>query len=147
MGLVSARGSEDARVPNLHDGWASAMGLEMIKLDPGEVVVEWNVTDCHRQPYGIVHGGVHCGVVETVCSIGASLHAVPRGQTVVGVENHTSFIRAVRDGRLRATGKPLHVGQRAQLWEATILDEKGRLVATGRVRLFCLDAPPPAAPG
>jgi uncharacterized protein (TIGR00369 family) len=75
--------------------------------------------------------------------MGAAAHAVPRGQTVVGVENHTSFLRAVKDGRLRAVATPLHVGQRAQLWEAKITDDKGRLVATGRVRLFCLD---PGAP-
>ena len=122
------------------------MGLEVIKLELDEVIVEWTVDDRHRQPYGIVHGGVHCGVIETVCSFGAALHAAPRSQQVVGVENHTSFVRAARSGRLRAVGKPLHVGQRAQLWEATIVDEERRLVATGRVRLFCLDARPTSSP-
>jgi len=122
------------------------MGLEMVQMAPEEVVLEWTIDGRHRQPYGIVHGGVHCGVVETVCSIGASLHAAPRGQIVVGVENHTSFLRAVKSGRLRASAKPLHVGQRAQLWQADIVDQEGRLIATGRVRLFCMEASaaPPA---
>ncbi len=112
------------------------MGLELVRIDADEVIVEWTVDERHCQPYGIVHGGVHTGVVETVCSLGAAFHAARSGQTVVGVENHTSFVRAVREGRLRAVGKPVHVGKRAQLWEATIVDERGRLVATGRVRLF-----------
>jgi 1,4-dihydroxy-2-naphthoyl-CoA hydrolase len=115
------------------------MGLEMVKIDPEEVVVEWTIGAQHRQPFGIVHGGVHCGVVETVCSIGASLHAAQHGMSIVGVENHTSFLRAVKEGRLRATARPIHVGRRAQLWEATIVDERGRAVATGRVRLFSVD--------
>jgi 1,4-dihydroxy-2-naphthoyl-CoA hydrolase len=123
-------------------GWAGAMGLDFVKISPEEVVVEWTIDDRHRQPFGIVHGGVHSGVIETVCSTGAGVNAAPRGQTVVGVENHTSFLRAVRDGRLKATATPIHIGRRAQLWEAAIVDEGGRVVATGRVRLFCLDASP-----
>lgn len=121
-------------------GWAGAMGLDFVTISAEEVVVEWTIDGRHRQPYGIVHGGVHSGVIETVCSMGAAMHAGPRGQTVVGVENHTSFLRAVREGRLRASAKPLHVGRRAQLWQAEITDESGRLVATGRVRLFSQDA-------
>ncbi|HEX7672181.1 MAG TPA: PaaI family thioesterase [Polyangiaceae bacterium] len=127
-------------------GWAGAMGLNFVTISAEEVVVEWTIDGRHRQPYGIVHGGVHSGVIETVCSMGAAMHAGPRGQTVVGVENHTSFLRAVRGGRLRASAKPLHVGRRAQLWQAEITDEGGRLVATGRVRLFSQDAPSASAP-
>jgi len=119
-------------------GWETAMGLELIKLTAEEVVIEWDIDRRHLQPYGIVHGGVHCGVVEAACSLGAAAAAAPRGQIVMGMENHTSFLRAVREGRLRAAARPIHVGQRAMLWEATITDLKdGRVVATGRVRLFC----------
>lgn len=123
-------------------GWVRAMGLEYVKLDPDEIVAELEVGEQHKQPFGLVHGGVHCGLVETVCSVGASLHARRSGQNVVGVENHTSFVRAARDGRLRVTGKPVHSGRRAHLWEATIVDGEGRLIATGRVRLLSVDVPP-----
>lgn len=126
-------------------GWAGAMGLSIVKLEKDEVVIEWTVDDRHKQPYGLVHGGVHCGVVETACSLGAGLNAGGRG--VVGVENHTSFLRAVKEGRLRAAARPLHVGARAQFWEANIIDERGRLVATGRVRLFHVDRPAPPGSG
>jgi len=136
---VTAKNSPELPV-EANVGWATAMGLEIVTLTAEEVVVEWSVDSRHLQPYGVVHGGVHSGVIETVCSLGAGAQAVPRGQTVMGIENHTSFLRAVRSGRLRATGKPVHVGQRMQLWEATIVDGDNRVVATGRVRLFCQDA-------
>lgn len=128
---------------DLSGGWASAMGLSIVKLEKDEVIIEWTVDGRHRQPYGLVHGGVHCGVVETACSLGAGMNA--EGAGVVGVENHTSFVRAVREGTLRATARPLHVGARAQLWEARIVDERDRLVATGRVRLFRVEAGGPPA--
>jgi uncharacterized protein (TIGR00369 family) len=54
---------------------------------------------------------------------------------VVGVDNHTSFLRAQRTGTLRATARPLVQGRRTQLWEANVVNEAGELVATGRVRL------------
>ena len=68
------------------------------------------------------------------------MFAAPEGQTVVGVENHTSFLRAVRDGRLRVTARPLSRGHRTQVWEGEVRDARERLIATGRVRLLCLEA-------
>jgi uncharacterized protein (TIGR00369 family) len=86
-----------------------------------------------------VHGGVYSGFVETVASLGAGLSAGARGQTAVGLENHTSFLRAVRTGTLRATARPLTRGRRTQVWEASIVDDEGRVAATGRVRLLCIE--------
>jgi uncharacterized protein (TIGR00369 family) len=121
------------------NGWDAAMGLRYVRMSRDEVVVEYDVGDIHKQPYGIVHGGVHCGVIEGICSTGAGIDAMARGQSVVGLENHTSFVRAVRSGTITATATPVTRGRRVQLWEATCRDEQGRVVATGRVRLLCLD--------
>jgi 1,4-dihydroxy-2-naphthoyl-CoA hydrolase len=120
-------------------GWDSAMGFRYLRATRDEVVVEYDVADVHKQPYGIVHGGVHCGVVEAVCSTGAAMDAMARGQSVVGLENHTSFVRAVRSGTITVTATPVTRGRRVQLWEAVCRDESGKTVATGRVRLLCLD--------
>lgn len=115
------------------------LGVRTVRASADEVVLEYDIDERHRQPYGIVHGGMHCTVVESACSIGAGLHARPSGRSVVGVENHTSFIHAVRTGRITVTATPITRGRRTQLWEATSRDEQGRVVATGRVRLLCLD--------
>lgn len=121
-------------------GFDQTMGFRMVKVSPDEVVMEYDVDERHRQPYGIVHGGVHCAAVETVCSIAASVNAMSRGQSVVGIENHTSFVHAVRQGTVRVTATPLSRGRRSQIWEATARDEAGKIVSTGRLRLLCLDA-------
>ena len=105
---------------------------------PRKVRAEFTVGPQHLQAYGIVHGGVHAGVIETLASIGAAIVAMPRGQRVVGLENNTSFVRAVRSGRLRATARPVTRGRTTQVWEAWIRDEADKLVAQGRVRLLCV---------
>ncbi len=119
-------------------GWAREMGVTILSAGPDEVTCEWQVTGKHLQPYGIVHGGVHCGVIESLASIGAALVARPRGQRVVGLENNTSFVRAVRSGTLRGVARPVTRGRTTQVWEAWIRDEQGQLVAQGRVRLLCV---------
>jgi 1,4-dihydroxy-2-naphthoyl-CoA hydrolase len=121
-------------------GFDIAMDFRYVRASADEVVMEYDVNEKHLQPHGIVHGGVHCGAIEAACSTGAGIGAMARGQAVVGVENHTSFIRAVRAGRVRVTATPLSRGRRSQVWEATARNEAGEIVSTGRVRLFCLDA-------
>lgn len=121
-------------------GWNATMGLRFVSATIEEVVAELEIGPQHLQPYGIVHGGVHAGIIETVTSTGAALHAMANASSVVGLENHTSFIRAVREGRLRIVAKPITRGRRTQVWEATVTDAQGRIAATGRVRLLVLDA-------
>ena len=115
------------------------LGLEITEATGDRIVARWTAGAKHHQPYGIVHGGVHCGVIETLASIGAAMVAHPRGQRVVGLENSTSFIRAVRSGTLRGVARPVTRGRTSQVWEAEIRDEQDRLVGTGKVRLLCID--------
>jgi uncharacterized protein (TIGR00369 family) len=123
-----------------NDGWVHATGLVVVRATRDEVIGELTIGPQHLQAYGIVHGGVHAGVVETLCSIGAAIGAMAEGRTAVGLENSTSFLRAVRGGKLRAVARPLARGRRSHVWEGEVRDDQGRLVASGKVRLMILDA-------
>src|SRR5215471_15279831 len=122
------------------DGWNTAMGIRLLRANADEVTAELEIDERHRQAYGIVHGGVYSGMVETVSSVAAALWASRHQQSVVGLENHTSFLNAVREGKLFATARPLMRGRRTQVWEATVTDSAGRAVAQGKVRLISLEA-------
>ena len=124
---------------NAFPGWVKEMGIVILSASPDEVTCEWEVSEKHHQPYGIVHGGVHSGVIESLASIGAALVAHPRGQRVVGLENTTTFIRAVRAGKLHAVARPVTRGRSSQVWEAWIRNDRAELVAQGHVRLLCVD--------
>ena len=128
------------RLNSMPEGWLQAMGVTITQATPDAVSAELTVGPQHLQGYGIVHGGVHCGLIESLASIGAALYALPRNQSVVGLENNTSFIRAVRAGAtLRAHATPVTRGRKTQVWEATVVDGNEKVVATGRVRLLCLE--------
>jgi 1,4-dihydroxy-2-naphthoyl-CoA hydrolase len=123
-------------------GWAAAMGITIVQCGVEEVVAEVTIDGSHRQAFGFVHGGVYCGLVETAASMGAWLVAHSRGQSVMGLENSTSFIKAARMGTLRARATPVMRGRKTQVWETTVSNQ-GRVVAVGRVRFLCTQAPSP----
>ena len=130
-----------ARLNELPEGWLKAMGVTITLATQDEVRCELTIGPEHLQGYGIVHGGVHCGLIESLASIGAALYAMPRNQSVVGLENNTSFVRAVRaSANLHAVSTPITRGRRTQVWEARVLDDNEQVVAIGRVRLLCLEA-------
>ncbi len=129
------------RMKEFPEGWLHAMGITVTFATQDEVRCELTIGPEHLQGYGIVHGGVHCGIIESLASIGAALYALPRGQSVVGLENSTSFVRAVRAGaKLHSVATPITRGRRTQVWEARVFDEEDKVVATGRVRLLCIEA-------
>ena len=89
----------------------------------------------HHQPMGLVHGAVYTGAVETAASVGATASVYHLGQFAVGVDNFTDFVRPVRQGRLRVEARAAQQGRTLQLWDVSITDEAGKLVAKGRVQL------------
>jgi len=110
------------------------LGLDLVRVEADEVTARWRARAELHQPYGILHGGVHCSVVETLASVGAATWLGDRGK-VVGVSNTTDFFRAVEHGELFSVARPLHRGRSQQLWAVETTDEAGRLVARGQVRL------------
>ncbi|MEP6798386.1 MAG: PaaI family thioesterase [Lapillicoccus sp.] len=115
-------------------GFAAQLGLQFDRADGDEVTARWVAAPGLHQPYGIVHGGVHCTVVETLASVGAALWWGDRGH-VVGVSNATDFYRAVRDGALTSSALPIHRGRSQQVWVVETHNAEGTLVSRGQVRL------------
>lgn len=120
-------------------GFEHAIGLVFTKATREEVACEVPVTEKLTQPYGLVHGGVYASIVETLASAGAALFAIADGKSSVGLENTTSFLRGVRSGTLFGTATPVHCGRSSQVWEVAIRDDRGKMVATGRVRTVSLE--------
>jgi 1,4-dihydroxy-2-naphthoyl-CoA hydrolase len=127
---------------NNHLGaFAGQLGMTFEQYDGDGVVARWEAGAPLHQPYGIVHGGVHCTVVETLGSMAGAMWLGDRGQ-VVGVSNSTDFYRAVSTGWLTSAATPVHRGRSQQVWLIETHDEQGRLVARGQVRLQNLTSSP-----
>jgi len=117
--------------------YVSHTGIELTEASPdvceGRLVINPN----HHQPYGVVHGGVYCTIIETLASTGAALWAMDQGMAgAMGVSNKTDFLRATTEGVINARAVPIHRGRTQQLWQVDVTRESdGKLVAQGQVRL------------
>lgn len=116
------------------DSW---LGVEFDEVSGTRMAAHLDLAPRHMQPYGILHGGIYCSIVETLASVGAATWAMEQGMVgVVGVHNATDFIRSVREGTIAGEGTPIHQGRTQQLWVVTItVADSGRVLARGQVRL------------
>ena len=109
------------------------------EITPVRVHARLTVGEHHLQPYGIVHGGVYAAIAEALASIGAavSARALDPEAGVVGLDNHTTFLRAARAGtEILAEARPRHAGRRTHTWDVTMRDPDQRELAVSRVRLL-----------
>ncbi|CAN3129166.1 PaaI family thioesterase [Mycobacterium sp. smrl_JER01] len=120
----------------LGNGFDGELGLTYLEMTPDGGRARLEITDKLLQPWGIVHGGVYCAVIESLASVSGHVWLAEHGGgTVVGVNNNTDFLRAITSGTVTATSTPIHRGRRQQLWLIILTDDTDRVVARGQVRL------------
>ena len=125
----------------LSDGFDTELGLTYLEVTPDGGRARLHIHDKLLQPWGIVHGGVYCSIIESLASVSAHVWlSANGGGTVVGVNNNTDFLRAISAGTVTAESTPIHRGRRQQLWLITITDDNDRVVARGQVRLQNISA-------
>lgn len=124
----------------LHEGTMVAhLGIEFVELGPDYLTGSMPVDERTRQPYGLMHGGASVTLAETLGSYAAALTVDTERMQVVGQEINANHIRAVREGHVRGTARPIHLGGRSQVWSIEIRDEAGRLVCISRLTMAVLD--------
>jgi 1,4-dihydroxy-2-naphthoyl-CoA hydrolase len=112
------------------------LGIHLEEVTASRVAGWFEVGPQHHQPFGLVHGGVHASVVETVASVGAVMAVRDSGRTAVGVANSTDFLRSTTSGRLEVVATAVYQGRSQQLWDVLITRASdGKDVARGHVRL------------
>jgi uncharacterized protein (TIGR00369 family) len=78
---------------------------------------------------GIMHGGALMGLADSLGGLCAYLN-LPAGATATAtVESKTNFFRPVKEGRVSAVSRPLHVGRSFIVVETDLHDGEGRHVA------------------
>ncbi|MDO5633838.1 MAG: hotdog fold thioesterase [Micrococcus sp.] len=86
----------------------------------------------NEQPVGLLHGGAHLALAETLGSVAAKIHA-GKERGVVGIEIGATHHRAVKDGLVIATATALSLGQTLTSHEIVMRDEQGRRLSTVRM--------------
>ena len=116
--------------------FVAAMKFDVTEVSGTRVAGTVDLGPDQHTPWGVVHGGVYCSVIESAASVGASTAVADRGQFAVGVNNNSDFVRPMTSGVLDVVAEPIQQGRTLQLWQVVLTRaDDGKLVARGQVRL------------
>lgn len=113
----------------------NALGIKLESFTKDEVIMSMPVDERTHQPYGYLHGGASVLLAETVASMGGTLHIDLDTQAVFGMEINANHIRSKREGKVVATGTPVHIGRTSMVWNIEIRDEEDKLICISRCTL------------
>lgn len=113
------------------------MGIEFIELSAEYSVARMPV-EGNRQVIGLLHGGAHVVLGESLGSISSAIHAGP-GRVAMGIEINATHSRAVTEGWVTGTCRALNLGRTLATHEIVMTDDQGRLLSTVRMTNFLSD--------
>jgi 1,4-dihydroxy-2-naphthoyl-CoA hydrolase len=110
------------------------LGIRIIEQGADFLRATMPVDERTKQPFGLLHGGSSVLLAETLASLAGYLCLDPdAGQQAAGIEINANHLRAVTEGTVTGTARPIHLGRATQVWEIRIEDEKGRLACISRM--------------
>jgi len=121
-----------ARLVDSRGGSLTAkMGVEFVELSAEHSVARMPV-EGNTQVIGLLHGGAHVVLGESLGSISSAIHA-GRGRYAVGIEINATHSRSVTSGWVTGTCDALVLGRTLATHEIVIRDEEGRRLSTVRM--------------
>ena len=116
------------------DSFDYMIGHEFIEMSKDKVITKLTVMEHHKQPGGLVHGGVYASIAESSCSFGAN---TSNKGNFVGINQSIDFVKSVKSGFIRCEATPISSGKQIQIWEARMyIDDSLTLCAIAKVKLF-----------
>jgi 1,4-dihydroxy-2-naphthoyl-CoA hydrolase len=109
--------------------FAALVGIELLEADPALVRgrLPWSAERCTAA--GVMHGGALMALADTCGAVCAFLNLPEGAQGTTTIESKTNFLRAVRDGTVTASTRPLHTGRTLAVLETELTRDDGALVA------------------
>lgn len=120
----------------------TAIGLFFTTIDEQSLTAKMVVSEQNCQPLGMLNGGASMAAIEIVGSLAANLvldrsERVAVGQNIQGSHFRPAFIGE----EVWATGKPLHLGSRSQIWEVELTNSRNKLICKGSITMAVIPNP------
>jgi 1,4-dihydroxy-2-naphthoyl-CoA hydrolase len=109
--------------------FAVLVGVELEEVGP-ELVrghMSWSPERCTTG--GVVHGGALMTLADSCGAVCAFLNIPERARGTTTIESKTNFLRAVHEGAVTASTRPLHLGRTLIVLETELTREDGELAA------------------
>ena len=109
--------------------FAAAVGIELLEATPELVVsrLQWTPERCTTG--GVMHGGALMALADNGGGVCAFLNLPEGAIGTATIESKTNFLRAVREGAVTASSRPLHLGRTMAVVETELVRDDGKLAA------------------
>lgn len=118
-------------------GLATKMNIEFLELSAEFSTARMPVLG-NTQVVGILHGGAHVVLGESLGSISSAIHGGPT-KYAVGIEINATHSRSISEGWVLGTCTALVLGRTLCTHEIVMTDEEGRRLSTVRMTNFLRD--------
>jgi 1,4-dihydroxy-2-naphthoyl-CoA hydrolase len=108
--------------------YAATLGIEVESGSPEEVVGRMPWRADLTTGAAIIHGGALMSFADTLGAVCAFLN-LPPGAGTTTISSSTNFMRAVREGVVHGTARPLRAGKTVIVVQTELRDDAGELVA------------------
>ena len=116
---------------------AEKMGIELVELSAERAVATMPV-EGNTQPLGVLHGGAHVVLGESLGSFAANVWAHP-DKVAMGIEVSASHSRPASSGLVTAVCTAISLGKSLTTHEIVVSDEQGRRLSTVRITNYLKD--------
>jgi len=121
------------------DTMTSHIGIEFTEVGDDYISATMPVDDRTKQSYGMLHGGANVVLAETLGSVASNFTVDTEHQYCVGLEINANHLKSVRDGLVKGTARPIHIGKKTQVWEIRITNSEDQLTCISRITMAVLD--------
>ncbi|MBT3927716.1 MAG: PaaI family thioesterase [Rhodospirillaceae bacterium] len=106
------------------------LAIEVLKVEPDEVIGQFEIEKAHTTWHGYLHGGSVVALADTCCGYGAMRNLNDGAIGFTTVDLASNFLGTALKGKVICSAKPLHLGRSTQLWDATVKSEEtGKILA------------------
>ena len=116
------------------------IGASLVKMAPGEVVIEFSYDQSLTQQNGFIHAGVVTTVVDSACGY-AAYTLMPADSDVLTIEYKVNFMSPAKGETFKGIGKVLTSGRTITVCSGNVIaveGDKERVVATMQATMICL---------
>jgi 1,4-dihydroxy-2-naphthoyl-CoA hydrolase len=114
------------------------LGIQITDFNPDRLVATMPVKG-NEQPFGLLHGGATCSLVETIGSWAATITVGPE-RRAVGIELNATYVKAATSGVVTAVCTPVRRGRTLATFLIEVSDEEGNTTASARLTCMILPA-------
>jgi 1,4-dihydroxy-2-naphthoyl-CoA hydrolase len=139
--FVALGGHDPHRV--MQNGVAKTLGMRIVSMSKKKIVAEMPVDERHMNRNGRVNGGALMAFADAMGAVGTVAN-LPAGHLTTTLESKTKCFTAGAGPMITGVSKPLHIGRSTNVWQTTLKNPDGRVVAVVTQTQMVL-APRPAA--